>query len=50
MNEYIHLRQNARDVFEPRYKETIDPEKHRWEHCSRVLSHRVVVDRLSVTS
>jgi ERCC4-related helicase len=48
MDEYIHLRQNARDVFELRYKETIDPEKDRWELCSRVLSRRDVVDRLSV--
>ena len=31
MDEYIHLRQKARDVFELRYKETIDPDKNRWE-------------------
>jgi superfamily II DNA/RNA helicase len=36
MDEYIHLRQKARDVFELRYKETIDPDKNRWELCSRV--------------
>jgi ERCC4-related helicase len=36
MDEYIHLRQRARDVFEMRYQE------------SRVLSRRDVVDRLSV--
>jgi superfamily II DNA/RNA helicase len=29
MNEYIHLRQKARDVFEMRYQETIDPDKDR---------------------
>ena len=36
MDQYIHLRQKARDVFELRYKETVDPDKNRWELCSRV--------------
>jgi hypothetical protein len=40
MDEYMHLRQQARDVFEMRYQETIDPDKDRWELCSRVLSRR----------
>ena len=48
MDEYIHLRQQARDVFEMRYQETIDPDKDRWELCSRVLARRDFVDRLSV--
>ncbi|MEI8189495.1 MAG: helicase-related protein, partial [candidate division NC10 bacterium] len=48
MDEYIHLRQQARDVFEMRYQETIDPDKDRWELCSRVLARRDVVDRLSI--
>jgi len=48
MDEYIHLRQRARDVFELRYQGTIDPDKDRWELCSRVLSRRDVVDRLSL--
>ena len=47
MDEYIHLRQKARDVFEMRYQETIDPDKDRWELCSRVFARRDVVDRLS---
>lgn len=47
MDQYIHLRQKAKDVFEMRYQETIDPDKDRWELCSRVLSRRDVVDRLS---
>ncbi|WP_337288081.1 phospholipase D-like domain-containing anti-phage protein [Candidatus Methylomirabilis sp.] len=47
MDEYIHLRRRARDVFEMRYQETIDPDKDRWELCSRVLARRDVVDRLS---
>ena len=47
MDEYIHLRQKARDVFELRYKETIDPDQNRWELCSRVLSRKDVVEKLS---
>jgi superfamily II DNA or RNA helicase len=47
MNEYVHLRQKARDVFELRYKETIDPDKNRWELCSRVLARKDVVEKLS---
>ena len=47
MDEYIHLRRQARDVFEMRYQKTIDPDKDRWELCSRVLARRDVVDRLS---
>lgn len=47
MDKYKHLRQEARDVFEMRYQKTIDPDKDRWETCSRVLSRRDVVDRLS---
>jgi superfamily II DNA or RNA helicase len=48
MNEYIHLRKQARDVFEIRYQGNIDPDANRWELCSRVLARRDVVDRLSV--
>jgi superfamily II DNA or RNA helicase len=48
MDEYIHLRQKARDVFEIRYQTTIDPDKERWELCSRVLSRRDVVEQLSL--
>ena len=47
MDEYIHLRKRAGDVFQMRYQETIDPDKDRWELCSRVLARRDVVDRLS---
>lgn len=48
MDEYIHLRRKARDVFELRYHETIDPDRDRWELCSRVLSRHDVKDRLSL--
>lgn len=47
MDKYLHLRQKARDTFEVRYKETIDPDKNRWELCSRVLSRKDVVEKLS---
>ncbi len=47
MDEYVHLRQKARDVFELRYKETIDPDKNRWDLCSRVLARKDVVKKLS---
>jgi superfamily II DNA or RNA helicase len=47
MDEYIHLRKEARDTFELRYKETIDPDKNRWELCSRVLARQDVVEKLS---
>lgn len=48
MDKYIHLRNKAHDVFEIRYKETIDPNKDQWEQCARVLSRRDVIDKLSV--
>lgn len=47
MDEYIHLRQQAHDTFEFRYKETIDPDHNRWELCSRVLARKDVVEKLS---
>jgi superfamily II DNA/RNA helicase len=47
MDEYIHLRQGARDVFELRYQDTVDPELERWERCAQVLARRDVLDRLS---
>jgi hypothetical protein len=46
MDKYIHLRRQARDAFELRYREEVDPDKDRWELCSRVLSRRDVVDKL----
>ena len=48
MDEYIHLRRKARDVFELRYQATIDPDRDRWERYSRVLARRDVDERLSV--
>ena len=47
MDEYVHLRDQAKSVFELRYHETINPDKDRWELCSRVLARRDIVDMLS---
>ena len=46
MDTYLHLRRQARDVFELRYRETIDPDENRWELCSRVLARRDVEEKL----
>ena len=47
MDEYVHLRQKTRDVFELRYKETIDPDQNRWELCSRVLARKDLMEKLA---
>lgn len=47
MDQYMHLRQQAKDAFELRYKETIDPDQNRWELCSRVLARKDLVEKLS---
>lgn len=47
MDHYIHMRQNARDVFELKYKNTINPEANRWELCTKVLSRHDVRERLA---
>jgi len=44
---YQALSRRLRDEFELRYKETIDPDKNRWELCSRVLASKDVVEKLS---
>jgi superfamily II DNA/RNA helicase len=49
MDQYLHSRQKARDVFGLRYKETIDPDKNRWELCSQVLARNDVIEKLSVS-
>ena len=47
IDKNIHLRQQAKNVFELRYESSIDPDKNRWELCSRVISQRDVIKRLS---
>lgn len=47
LDEYIHLRQSAKNAFQLRYEETHDPDQNRWELCSRVLARKDVVEKLS---
>ena len=47
MDRYIHLRKQARDAFEIRYEQQVDPDAQRWEVCSRVLARRDIVEKLS---
>ena len=47
MDQYIHLRKQARDAFEIRYEQHVDPDAERWELCSRVLARRDIVEKLS---
>ena len=47
MDKYIHLRDQAKNVFEVRTEGAIDPDKNRWELCSKVLSRKDVVEKLS---
>ena len=47
MDQYMHLRQRARDAFEIRYEGRGDPDTDRWELCSRVLARRDILEKLS---
>jgi superfamily II DNA or RNA helicase len=47
MDQYIHLREGARNVFDLKYEADVDPNQERWELCSRVLSRRDVLERMS---
>ena len=48
MDQYMHLRGQAQDAFEIRYERQVDPDRDRWERCSRVLARRDIVERLSM--
>ncbi|MEO0074300.1 MAG: phospholipase D-like domain-containing anti-phage protein, partial [candidate division WOR-3 bacterium] len=48
MDKYLHLRQQARNAFEMRYEEHVDPDRDRWEQCARVLARHDIVSMLSV--
>ncbi len=48
MDEYIHLRQKSRDVFEIRYEETITADEDRWELCAEVFSRQNVFKKMSI--
>ena len=47
MDQYIHLRDKARDVFQLKYDGTIDPDKNRWELCASVFSRRDILAKLA---
>lgn len=46
LDKYIHLRNQAKNAFELLYESTIDPDKDRWELCSKVLSRRDISEIL----
>jgi hypothetical protein len=43
LDKYVHLREKARGVFELRYERPVDPDKHCWELCARVLSRQDIM-------
>jgi len=47
MDQYMHLRRQATNAFQLRYQANVDPDKNRWELCSKVLSRQDVIDKLS---
>lgn len=47
MDEYIHERNKAQNAFSVKYRSSVDPEAHKWEYCSQVLSRRDVGSQLS---
>jgi superfamily II DNA/RNA helicase len=47
MDEYLHFQSQAKNAFELRYEENINPDQNRWELCSRVLTRKDVVEKLS---
>jgi superfamily II DNA or RNA helicase len=47
MNQYIHMRQQTRNIFDERAEAMLSPNEERWELCERVLSRRDVVERMS---
>ncbi len=44
---YWTRRQNAQNAFEVRYRDSIEPDRNRWELCSQVLARTDVMERLS---
>jgi len=46
LSEYIDRKEWA-NAFDLRYDSTIEPSDERWELCTRVLSRRDIMDRLS---
>ncbi|NJD03472.1 MAG: DEAD/DEAH box helicase [Ruminiclostridium sp.] len=48
MDKYIHLREQAKNVFELRNQTSILPNEQKWELCSKVLSRKDILERLSM--
>lgn len=44
---YWERRKEAQTAFQARYRDTLDPDANRWELCSKVLSRRDIVGKLS---
>lgn len=47
MDKYIHLREQAKNAFDLRYQSAINPDENKWQNCSKVLSRKDVIDKLS---
>lgn len=47
LNQYIHLRDTAKNAFEIRYEKDVNPDENRWETCSRVLSRKDIEERMA---
>lgn len=47
LEDYLSRRNQTRNSFEIRYEETLDPDKNRWELCSKVLARRDIIAKLS---
>jgi superfamily II DNA or RNA helicase len=47
MDKYIHLRKNTHDVFELKYKKTIEPDNNLWELCSKVFARKNIIEKMS---
>jgi len=47
MNQYMHLRSAQENAFSVKYRVTLDPNAHKWEQCSEVLSRRDILERMS---
>ncbi len=47
MDEYMHERDKAQNAFSVKYRSSVDPDAHKWEYCSKVLSRRDVYQWLA---
>ena len=47
VDRYINEREKAQNSFSAKYNSTVDPDKNRWELCTKVLSRRDINDILT---